>query len=211
MPLDVREDVASGRACASAPPGRGPSCRAAQAPAARSAFLPHSEAPRVRQASPVSGRLRTAYCPPHWRKNTVFSSTRRGFFASLTGRREPCAAFSGAADLPQRTGSALRRAVRDAHAGPKLHERLRQLASFSRIFLISWPQRGFIRLFDGGPRDRCFVLRYAGEHAQHVPVDRRLRRVKADGRDRARRIIPRHRAAPGWQRSPAGTRRRAAS
>ena len=67
---------------------------------------------------------------------------------------------------------------------------MRQLASFSRIFLISWPQRGFILLFDGRPRDRCFVLRYAGEHAQHVPVDRRLRRVKADGRYRARRIIP---------------------
>ena len=153
------------------------------------------------------GPLAHGVLPAALKKEDRLFFDAAGLFCLLDGERSPRAALFCKADCPQRTGIALRRAVWDAYTGSQFHQCLRQLAPLSGICSVNRAERRLIRLFDGRPRDRSRILRHAGEYAQHIPVNRRLRHVKADGRDRASRII-----AHTWKRPDLGVfpRKRAA-
>ena len=81
-----------------------------------------------------------------------------------------------------RAGGALRRAVRHAHRRAQLHQALREIAAAPRR--VARGERPGQRRFVRGRVHGRVVVQHTRAHAQHVPVHRRRRPLKADGGDR---------------------------
>ena len=94
---------------------------------------------------------------------------------------------AGAAQVHERTVSAARCTVWDAHDRTQLHHRLIERTR-AVVRYDSRHLRPHI-FFDLGIVDRTLVARNACDHAQDVAIDRRFGNIKGDGRHCARGVI----------------------